>query len=509
MRRSNTVSYKSESCNFEEINDVMENQLNQKITLNDSIHFYLYPNESKKRKLKNKYFLCKYCRSSPKVSFINYNLLQINCDCKKIINLRPNDFIEYYTIHKNNEEQNFCCKIHNDFKYKYYCLDCKVNLCEDCKQKLKEHENHSLEYLLDIDEKIEEIKKLIKEVRKKLSKGDIEYRKILNLIEALIKKYKEYPSHNLYKTIFNSFEFLSHPIIPEITEMIKIRTIEELIDNKKNSHLISSIKINYKNFDDLSIFKELDLRNLKELQLQGNGIKSIEPFLYCNFDNLKFFDIENNKLNDESFKNFDKIRFKKIEHMNLYENEIKSPEIFEKILNFKTLKIFYVGKNKFDKNEINKNIKNKYNLPYLKEIGITGNFSDETSHFIPNLNFLDLEILYISRNNLSSLKFLDKVNCPNLIEFWAINNNLNDYHDILKLPSKKKIKKINLKGNKINNINDLMKFISFFPNLKELILINNEINLDEPNNKKIIENIKNEYKNLNLVLGEIESKNRN
>ena len=54
-----------------------------------------------------------------------------------------------------------------------------------------------------------------------------------------------------------------------------------------------------------------------------------------------------------------------------------------------------------------------------------------------------------------------------------------------------------------------MKFISFFPNLKELILINNEINLDEPNNKKIIENIKNEYKNLNLVIGEIESKNRN
>ena len=291
--------------------------------------------------------------------------------------------------------------------------------------------------------------------------------------------------------------------------MIKIRTIEELKDIKKNSHLISSIKINYQNFDDLSIFKDLDLRNIKELQLQGNGIKSIEPLLYCNFENLKFFDIENNKLNDENFKNFDKIKFKNIEFMNLYENEIKSPKIFEKILNFKTLKIFYVGKNKFDINEINKNIKKKYYLPYLKEIGITGNFSDETSHFIPNLNFLDLEILYISRNNLSSLKFLDKVKCPNLIEFWAINNNLTDYHDILKLPFKKTIKKINLKGNKINNIKDLMKFISFFPNLKELILINNEINIDEPNNKKIIEDIKNEYKNLNLVIGKYNQKNRN
>ena len=188
MKSSNSYYNKSESCNFEEINDMMENQMNQNITLNDSIHFYLYPNENKKRRLKNKYFFCKYCRSSPKVSFINYNLLQINCDCKKIINLRPNDFIEYYTIHKNNEDQNFCCKIHNNFKYKYYCIDCKVNLCEDCMEKIKEHENHSLENLLVINDKIEEIKKLIKVVRKKLSKGDIEYRKIINLIQALIKK---------------------------------------------------------------------------------------------------------------------------------------------------------------------------------------------------------------------------------------------------------------------------------------------------------------------------------
>ena len=509
MRRNNTVSFKSESCNFEDIKDDMDQKLNQKITLNDSIHFYCYENENRKRKLKNRYFICQYCHSSPKVSFINFNLLQINCDCKKIINLRPNDFIDHYTIHKNNNEQYFCCKEHNGYKYKYYCIDCKVNLCEDCLTKLKVHENHSLEYLLVIDDKIAEVKKLIKQIKKKLSKGDIEYRKILNLIEALIKKYKEYPCHNLYKTIFNSIEFLSHPQIPEITQMIKIRTVEELIDNKNDSHLISSIKINYQNFSDLSIFKELDLRNLKELQLQGNGIKSIEPFLNCNFENLKFFDIENNKLNDESFKHFDKIKFKKIEHMNLYENEIKSPEIFEKVINFKTLKIFYIGKNKFDKNEINKNINKKYYLTQLKEIGITGNFSDETTHFIPNLIFSDLEILYVSRNNLSSLKFLDKVNCPNLIEFWAINNSLTDYHDILKLPYKKTIKKINLKCNKISNINDLMTFISHFPSLKELILINNEINIDDPKNIEIIVDIRSKYKNLNLIIENIGFKAKN
>jgi len=503
-------SYKSrESCNFEDIKDEMDAKLNQTITLNDSINFYNCSNEYKTKKVKNRYFICQYCHSSPKVSFINFNLFQIKCDCKKIINLRPSDFINCYTIPKNDEEKNLCCKKHNEYKFKCYCIDCKMNLCQECLTESKIHENHTLENLLDIDDKLIEIKPLIKQVRKKVPKGDIEYRQILNLIEALIKKYKDYPSHNLYKTLLNSLEFLSHPKIPEIREMIKIRTVKELIDNKDYSHLISSIKINEQKFSDISIFKELDLRNLKELQLQVNEITNIEPLLHCNFENLKFFNIAGNKLNDESIKNFDKMKFKKIEYMNLFLNEIKSPEIFEKIANFKTLKTFFIGKNEFDMAEIKKNINKKYYLTQLKEIGITSNFSDKTSHFIPNLIFSDLEILYISRNNLSSLKFLDKVNCPKLIEFWSINNNLTDYHDILKLPYKKTIEKINLKGNKISNINDLMKFISHFPNLKELILINNEINLDNPKNKEIIDDIRNKYKNLNLIIENIESKAKN
>ena len=60
--------------------------------------------------------------------------------------------------------------------------------------------------------------------------------------------------------------------------------------------MISSIKINNQNFSDLSIFNELKLDNLQKLQLQGNNIENIEPFLNCNFEKLKFLDLENNKL---------------------------------------------------------------------------------------------------------------------------------------------------------------------------------------------------------------------
>ena len=109
-------------------------------------------------------------------------------------------------------------------------------------------------------------------------------------------------------------------------------------------------------------------------------------------------------------------------------------------------------------------------------------------------------MLYISRNNLTSLACLKDVICPNLKELWLVRNKLESFDDILNLPYKKTITKINLKENKISKIDNLVKFISYFPKLKELILIKNPINLKEPNNKEIIEEVKSNYKNLELTL---------
>ena len=92
------------------------------------------------------------------------------------------------------------------------------------------------------------------------------------------------------------------------------------------------------------------------------------------------------------------------------------------------------------------------------------------------------------------------MDCPNLVSFWARENNLTDYNDILKLKYKDKLKRINLKENNIDNIDNLLEFISNFPKLRLLILANNKINLDNPKNKQIIKDIKNKYKNLEIIL---------
>ena len=202
--------------NFENIQDDFpyRNNFNNSEE-NKSMNFY--SNQENKKKKKSRYYICRECFSSPKITFIVSNLLKIKCDCKKYINIRTNDFIESYINHENkdNIQKYLNCKEHNN-RYIYYCFDCKLNLCEECLIEYKIHENHSKENLLFIDDKIDKVKKLIKVIRKKLPKGDIEIRKILNIIEAIIKKYKDYPSHNLYESIFNSEEFLSKLDIPLI-----------------------------------------------------------------------------------------------------------------------------------------------------------------------------------------------------------------------------------------------------------------------------------------------------
>jgi hypothetical protein len=284
--------------------------------------------------------------------------------------------------------------------------------------------------------------------------------------------------------------------------MFKIRKKEELYNHIDNSKNISTIKIIDQKFNnnDLSLFNKLELINLIKLHLIGNGIKSIEPFLACNFNNLKIFDLACNKLNDKALKDFNKMKFSNIECINFYKNEIKSPQIFEKISQFKeTLKRFYIGYNTFDEKELSKYKNKKYDLTYLEIIGLTtGCFSDKTINFISNLKFLDLKTLYLSRNNLSSLSFLKNINCKNVVSFWAIKNNLTKFPDVKDISFKEKLKKMNLKENEIDNIDNLLEYIEHFPNLEELILEKNKINLNDPKNEKIIKLIR--YKNIKIII---------
>ena len=94
---------------------------------------------------------------------------------------------------------------------------------------------------------------------------------------------------------------------------------------------------------------------------------------------------------------------------------------------------------------------------------------------IKRLEIIYLKKFYISRNKIDNLKCLENIKFIRLEEFWAISNLIKDIKQLMYINGKENLKKINLKENQINNFDELIDIIQYFPKLNELILINNNI----------------------------------
>ena len=446
----------------------------------------------KRNKKEIKFIFCIKCKNFYNINFES-NIMNFECGCQKINNCPIDHFIRNYTTtNKEEVEKNIKCKIHNK-NYSTYCTDCKCNLCDDCLKEtktynniemiIKKHETHTkIELEVKINKEVKNIETLLKIIKGNLPEGFFDFRRIFNLIKDIIKNNKNDFCYNIYQSFVNFSiyltNFLSKVKFIKIKKMIKINSIKEIKENIDNDEPIISIKITNQNYSDISDFKKLNLEMLNKLYLYKNGIKDISPLKNCNLTNLKIFDIANNHLDNNCINILKNLPLKNIKWLNLFQNNIKSTEIFDAIQNFKTLESFFIGENMFDKNELEKD--RIYNFPpNLNEFGITGNLTDETINFILKLRIEKIKILYISRNKLSSLSILKNIKFENLEEFWASFNNIKDLKEIENLQSKETIKIINLKKNKISDISNICEIIKLFPNLKTLNLENNPINCIE------------------------------
>ena len=464
--------------------------------------------KNKKRKnkgnLKNRLFICKICKKGLNFEFNEYNMVKHDCDCRLILDCTVDNFIKRNTIRYINELGSYCkCKNHHK-KFIEYCINCSSDICEDCleekktyinfNKELKYHEDHKRIKLDEVDDILDEIKRLLKKIKQEeLPEGDIDNRRILNIILNLVKNYKYYPCYNLYKSLINSRNYLLNFHFPKMKTMLKITSIEELKKNIKNGDLIKTIKINNQDFKDISIFKNMNLKFLEELELIGNGIEDITPLKNCNFENLKKLHLSDNKLNNECLNILKKIRIPNLELLNLFRNKITTTEVFEIIKEkyFPKLNTFYVGENKFDKNEMIKN-KKYYFPPKIIEFGFTGIVNSKNIDFIYKLKIQKLKKFFISRSLLSSISFIKKINFENLEEFIANFNQLTNLNEIsyFNAQAKQTLKRISLKGNKISNFDKIDIIIKNFKNLKEINLEDNPI--DFKKYKELIEKLEKE-----------------
>lgn len=440
------------------------------------------------------YILCEKCNENYSLKFQNLKYVTIKCGCKLVKNCLISQFIFKYCAKK---PINYGCKWHNGEKTDKFCINCQLDVCKFCltekslfyndSGKHTKHETHDLIDLLDVNKEIEEIKKKLL-LTEKLDNND----NIKNILENLINDYYTFPSYNSYKTIKKLFKRL--PFIEPKNEDLNpeklyiIKSLEKLKKRIDNPNSIYKIRINGEKtkeiMEDLSLFAKKDFNNLKILTMNNIKLKDISGLSNCSFPNLKVFDLESNEITNDCIKVLKAFELPKVLYFSLFDNKITTTEILEIFEKYTTLKVLYIGKNPFDENII-KNDKKKYKFPPDLEIfGMTNSFTKETNNFIfNNLNIENVKILFIYANGFTSLEQLEQVEFKRLEDFWFRGNinkgYITDIKEINHLKGKEKIKKLILKENKINNIEELVKIVPSFPNLQLINLEDNPIDADK------------------------------
>ena len=89
------------------------------------------------------------------------------------------------------------------------------------------------------------------------------------------------------------------------------------------------------------------------------------------------------------------------------------------------------------------------------------------------MNFNNLEILILNKNDLKNLSFTEQLECPNLQEIYLSDNYIDDFMPLIKF---KTLKIIDLENNEIDNIDNLNSFLSELLVLKNINLKGNRIN---------------------------------
>ena len=287
------------------------------------------------------------------------------CECHSII-CEKCKTKECHKKHYNIELSKKCyyC-IQHEKMYKYFCLLCNKNICNDC---LYEHNNHR-EYLLKFEEnipksgKIKETKDKLKKIKKIKNDFDLKFNKF---IEILINKKKEYDNdfdeiikiqdnlinkmnnkkYLIYEDIENftnlNFDFNKNNIINQYLNINNNfykegRFLIELFGNsdKNKNEIVTEIN----NFTLISNkYKNKNAINNETNSKKNliNNLKEINDYNQIDYNDGKM-NVKTNHLNLEEKKEDSKI----IEKSNLgnnIDNKVHKNNIFER--KFQTIKVF-------------------------------------------------------------------------------------------------------------------------------------------------------------------------
>lgn len=464
-----------------------------------------------KKSFENSFYLCSKCQIIPLIDFIDCETIKIKCYCNKeresIIGM--DCFFKKYEkkLRKEKNKIDFInryikCKEHNK-KFKYHCEDCNKDLCKNCLLLTKMHKKHNITifdfliFYFNIRKKTILNKIYDNKDKKLLNPKFKDLYKIFKIIDSNFSKFHTY---NIFRTVENLYNYLLFnldKVDSNKTQMkeIKIRQIKE-INNISNLHLITSIIISKQNISNLENICKADLVNLDILELPNNDINDLTPLKCAKFLNLKHLNLSNNKIDNKNISHFSDFRFKNLSHINLSLNLITDFKFFETMTNFPNLNHLLIRSNKFIIKDTDFNY--KYDLSSLERLVISdGVMSDDSIEILSKMKLYNLKILHLNNNKLSSLSSIKEIESEKLEEIYINNNELETFEELVKFTT---LTKVEIRNNKINNLNNLEDFINKLPKLKKINLKGNRINsINKRNSGKLI-SLKEKYNDIKITI---------
>ena len=249
---------------------------------------------------------------------------------------------------------------------------------------------------------------------------------IIYINNKVIGIHKEGYSNKYY----NKGTFLNEPIKEFIKKNYKMKdkineineTYIKQFNKKYNKNIkykdIEIINIKEENLgnDGLGDFCNINLKSLKELNLEYNNISNITALGKTKFENLEKLNLGKNAISDISI--LEKVNFKELKNLCLNANNISDIKVLERVkfLNLEKLDLSF---NKINNIDALENVQFKK----LKELILKENLISNID-ILEKADFKKLEILDLTNNKITNINVLEKVNFKELKKLFLNQNNI-------------------------------------------------------------------------------------
>lgn len=171
--------------------------------------------------------ICLKCNQIPKILYNTSEQVMIKCLCGYEKTLSLNDYYQQLSNNQEKIEISNKCSTHEGQSFEYYCINCKVNFCCQCKEKHQEHQT----VLMKVPFKIKKLQEELTTIINNREKALLESKRIeIDKLTKQIKEIEIYYQHLVDEIKLNS-SFIQSLINNYIQYGLNYNCISNLLSN--------------------------------------------------------------------------------------------------------------------------------------------------------------------------------------------------------------------------------------------------------------------------------------